>query len=273
MPKPLIKSPLRYPGGKQKLVKPIFGRIPGDITEYREAFFGGGSVFFFVRQQEVARSINHWWVNDKFEPLANLWQQTALQTPLVVDMVEAFIRDAVDGRSLHKGLRKLYSQFQDPEDRAAAFFILNRCSFSGLTFSGGFSQESYDGRLTANSIRNLEKCSGLLSDVLITNLDYSELLLAPPKEEGGKVFLYLDPPYEIAASNLYGDKGNMHLHFDHARFAEDCKNCKDHRWLITYNDSEYIRSLFSWATILEFDVLYSMNSAGKKKKEILISNY
>lgn len=46
-----IKTPLRYPGGKSKALNQILPRIPLDITEYREPFIGGGSVFLAVKQR------------------------------------------------------------------------------------------------------------------------------------------------------------------------------------------------------------------------------
>ena len=45
MPK-LAKSPLRYPGGKSRALKQILPLIPMSISEFREPFVGGGSVFF-----------------------------------------------------------------------------------------------------------------------------------------------------------------------------------------------------------------------------------
>jgi hypothetical protein len=36
----------------------------------------------------------------------------------------------------------------DTLQQAIQFFILNRCSFSGSTLSGGFSQEASNGRFT-----------------------------------------------------------------------------------------------------------------------------
>ena len=48
-----IKSPLRYPGGKfyaLKHIMPYIECVPHD--EYREPFFGGGSVFFAKKKTE-----------------------------------------------------------------------------------------------------------------------------------------------------------------------------------------------------------------------------
>ena len=109
--------------------------------------------------------------------------------------------------------------------------------------------------------------------VLITNFDYEELL----KKEGKNVFVFLDPPYYSATkSALYGKNGHLHKSFDHERFAENMKNCR-HKWLITYDDSEYIRNLFSFANITTWNLTYGMGNitenSDQKGKELFISNY
>ena len=54
------------------------------------------------------------------------------------------------------------------------------------------------------------------------------------------------------------------------------KNCK-HKWLITYDDSEYIRELFSFANIMPWELMYGMRNviegSNQKGKELFISNY
>jgi DNA adenine methylase len=97
------------------------------------------------------------------------------------------------------------------------------------------------------------------------------------EQEGNNVFLFLDPPYYSATkSALYGKNGHLHKHFDHVRFAETMQQCK-HHWLITYDDSDYMRELFSFATILTWDLTYGMRNvtahSNQTGKELFISNY
>ena len=104
-------------------------------------------------------------------------------------------------------------------------------------------------------------------------MDYEELV----KRAGENVFIFLDPPYYSATkSALYGKNGNMHKTFDHIKFAENMKNCT-HKWLITYDDSNYIRDLFSFANIIPWELMYGMRNvtagADQKGKELFISNY
>ena len=87
----------------------------------------------------------------------------------------------------------------------------------------------------------------------------------------------MDPPYYTAEkSHLYGKNGNMHKGFDHERFADACIKCK-HKWLITYDDSEYIRGLFKDFSITPIQFAYGMTNVGKKASlkgnEIIIKNY
>lgn len=220
--------------------------------------------------QNIKPDVKHWWINDKFEPVYNFWNQIAHFPENVLSIIKAFRTDHPDGKDLHGTLRRLYNEFHDEEDTAAAFYILNRCSFSGLTFSGGYSQAAFDTRLTDNGIKKLSLYSPILKTAKITNLDYNALLQAPAKN--GDVFVFMDPPYDIKASTLYGNKGNTHKDFDHSKFADDCKNCA-YKWMITYNDNQNIRDLFSWANIQEIPVLYSMNSNSKKAVELVIRNY
>ncbi|MEK6616738.1 MAG: hypothetical protein AABZ32_11635 [Bacteroidota bacterium] len=54
------------------------------------------------------------------------------------------------------------------------------------------------------------------------------------------------------------------------------KNC-NHKWLITYDDSDYIRQLFSFANIIPWDLTYGMrnqtDTSDQIGKELFISNF
>ena len=125
-------------------------------------------------------------------------------------------------------------------------FSIKKCTFSGTTLSGGYSEGAFTGRFTESSMKRLNDLAKVINGSTITNYDYEELV----KKEGENVFIFLDPPYYSATkSALYGKNGNLHKSFDHQRFAENMKNC-EHKWLITYDDSAYIRNLFSFAHII-----------------------
>ncbi len=264
----MIKSPLRYPGGKSRAVKLISTLIP-DFDEFREPFLGGGSVFVYAKQQFPNKKF---WVNDLYFELYKFWKTAQKDVDALAGKIYEWRNQFPVGKALFQFLNLNLARFDDLEI-AAAFFVYNRITFSGTSLSGGFSEAAFAGRFTESSIRWLKDFAALPDGVKITNFDYEELI----KRDGENVFIFLDPPYYSAKrSALYGRNGHLHKSFDHEKFADVMKNCR-HKWLITYNDSEYVRDLFSFAKITVRETVYGMRNvtenSNQKGTELFISNY
>ncbi|HCF30666.1 MAG TPA: modification methylase [Cyanobacteria bacterium UBA11049] len=266
----MLKSPLRYPGGKSKAIQKIINYLPENYSEYREPFVGGGSLFIYLKQKFPHLKV---WINDLNQELFLFWKVAQSN---VVDLVEAVQKikfSRTDGRELFEELTQVKIEELSELQRAVRFFVLNRITFSGTVESGGFSQEAFHKRFTDSSIERLGKLAEVLQQVKITNLDYSEVLAA----EGKDVLIFLDPPYFIATrSKLYGKDGNLHTSFEHQRFAALVQQCP-HQWLITYDDSPIIRQNFTSVNVFEWEMQYGMNnykqSGAAKGKELFITNY
>ncbi|MCK4664022.1 MAG: DNA adenine methylase [Bacteroidales bacterium] len=264
----MIKSPLRYPGGKSRAVKIISPLVP-EFNEFREPFLGGGSVFVYLKQKHPNKI---YWVNDLYPNLFHFWKQTQQNINKLIEQIMQWKNNYKNGKELHRFLIDNIEKF-DELKKAAAFFVFNRITFSGTSESGGFSKAAFEKRFTQSSIERAKALSPILNNVKITNFDYQKVLEA----EGEKVFIFLDPPYYSATkSALYGKNGNLHKSFDHERFASVLKNT-NHKWLVTYDDSEYIRDLFLFAHINEWNLTYGMRNVNKNgsqnAKELFISNY
>ena len=264
----MIKSPLRYPGGKSRAVELINTLVP-DFKEFREPFVGGGSVFLNLKQTYPNKIFR---INDIYYDLFKFWEIAQNQMDKMIDQIYFWRNQFTQGKELHRFLITNKKEFNDIEI-ASAFFIFNRITFSGTTESGGFSNQSFNDRFTESSIQRLKQLEKILPKTQITNLDYQEVV----EKKGDDVFLFLDPPYYSATkSALYGKNGNLHKQFDHKRFAEIMRNCK-HKWLITYDDCDYIKELFDFAEITPFNLMYGMRNQTKNSnqngKEIFISNY
>jgi len=264
----MIKSPLRYPGGKSRAVKIISPIIP-EFDEFREPFVGGGSIFVYLKQKFPDKT---YWINDLYPNLFHFWKQTQQDIDKLIEQVYNWRNEFENGKELHRYLLENIETFDDLK-KASAFFVFNRITFSGTSESGGFSKAAYEKRFTISSIDRVKLLSSILNDTNITNYDYQDVI----EKEGKNVFIFLDPPYFSATkSALYGKNGNMHKTFDHERFANVLKKT-NHKWLITYDDSEYIKDLFSFANINEWNLTYGMRNVNKngnqKGKELFISNY
>jgi DNA adenine methylase len=249
----MLNSPLRYPGGKAKVLDAIFERFPTDFLEFREPFVGGGSVFLTVRQKFPEINV---WINDLNLDLIAFWRTVQTDCAALTTEVRRIKETEHDGRALFERFRSSLSDDLTQFERAVRFFVLNRISFSGTVDSGGYSEQSFQGRFTHSSIDRVQEIAGLMQGVRITHLDYREVIDAV----GTDVFVFLDPPYFSATkSKLYGKKGDLHVGFDHAEFALEMQQCL-HRWLITYDDCSEIRNSFKFAQIEDFSVQYGMNN-------------
>ena len=264
----MIKSPLRYPGGKSRAVKLISSLVP-QFDEFREPFVGGGSVFVYLKQQYPKKKF---WINDIYDNLFYFWRECKDNPDKLIFQIWEWKNQYQDGKELYRYLINNIDGFNNIK-KAAAFFIFNRITFSGTTESGGFSSAAFKNRFTESSIERTKQLSTILTNTLITNYDYQKVV----EKTGKNVFIFLDPPYySTTKSSLYGKNGNLHKGFDHQRFASIMKDTK-HKWLITYDDSPYIKNVFSFANIMSWDLTYGMRNVSKNSnqngKEIFISNY
>ena len=265
-----MKTPLRYPGGKSRVADYIVSLFPKGFTEYREPFLGGGSVF--LKTKEIYGNDISYWINDLYYDVYAFWVSMRGNESGVMGKVKALRNNFENGKDLYKHLVDKRDDF-DQMTLAAAFFVLNRITFSGTSLSGGYSQESFDKRFTESSIKRLGGLGKELHGVRITNFDYSNLLDGNDEN----VFVFLDPPYYSAEdSALYGRNGDKHKGFDHERLKRNLDGCC-HKWLMTYDDCGYIRNLYKDYNVKEFEFSYGMRNAGggndMKGKELLISNY
>ena len=219
------------------------------------------------------------WVNDLYWPLYNFW---------------IHLRDR--GDELSDALRETKTNYDTPDkardlfeiakkelsdkdttnfEKAVNFWIVNKCSFSGMTESGSFSAGSSVANFSLRGIDNLKEYSKIIKGWKITNLSYEKLLDGADDD----TFIYLDPPYEIG-SNLYGKKGNMHKGFDHDLFAQHCNEPTLANIAISYNADQSVKDRFPEWNQIEFPLTYTMrsNSANyrknqSKRMELLLTNY
>ena len=272
-----LKTPLRYPGGKSRACTKLDQFLPDlrEYDEYREPFLGGGSVALHITKKYPHLKV---WVNDLYEPLVNFWQ--VLQKDGVTmknKLLELKTRcpDPASARVLFQESKHyLDTNNTDPLWRAVSFYIVNKCSFSGLTESSSFSKQASDNNFSFRGIEKLPFYSTIISKWHITNLTYEELF---DESSERRAFIYLDPPYDIK-DNLYGKKGAMHKRFDHDAFATDCDICSMD-CLISYNANQLVKDRFKSWQAGEFDLTYTMRSVGeymreqRERKELVLFNY
>lgn len=256
-------SPLRYPGGKTRACKILDTLISEHfkIEEYNEflsPFFGGGSFEFFMQNKYSKKLI----VNDKFIPLYNFWLNCKNNKNKLCNILT---KNLGINKDTFLKLRNTIINHEDQFSQATYYFIINRCSFSGATLSGGFSLEASVKRFTSSSIDRINNLD--LSNFEIYNLDFEDFIKTYYQENK---FMFLDPPYYLEKkSKLYGNNGDLHEFFDHEKLYNILKDKKN--WLMTYNNCEFIKDMYKDFLIIEVSWSYSMNKTKESSELVIIS--
>ena len=278
MSKKGLKTPLRYPGGKSRACTKM-GQFFPDLREYvefREPFLGGGSVAIHMTKMYPHLKIT---VNDLYEPLINFW----MNLQMFGDELSTNLKNLKIAHPNQDSARCLFAEMKDVIndstqsnlDRAVAFYVVNKCSFSGLTESSSFSAQASDSNFSMRGIEKLVGYQEIISNWHINSYSY-EYCFRTDVHDG--LFMYMDPPYDIK-DNLYGKKGAMHKCFDHDKFAADCDVHNDTKMLISYNSDQLVKDRFKNWKASEFQLTYTMRSVGEymreqqERKELLLFNY
>jgi len=257
-------SPLRYPGGKTRACKIIDGVLSqhfrmDSFDTIISPFFGGGSFEFYLQNKYGVKLI----VNDKFTPLYNFWNQVKLNKTVLCEELRKIT--AVSKEQFAAYRASIMGLNDNVLQQSIQYFVINRCSFSGSTLSGGFSEEASKKRFTPSSINKIAALD--FTNIEIHNRDFSDFINGV-EGTSDKALMFLDPPYYLESkSKLYGNNGDMHEGFNHQQLFDMLTTKKN--WIITYNNCTHIRNLYKDYTILDVNWSYGMN-ASKESSEIII---
>jgi len=268
---------LRYPGGKDRIQNQILEPIAKYYNkhknlEYREPFFGGGSVGLSLFNKSYIRDI---WINDKDYALSCLWTTVIKYPEDLCKKVQEYEPLVSNFYGFKENLLQEIITHIDPIELGFQKLVVHRTSFSGLGVMsgplGGNNQTGkykHDARWNSSSInKNITRINKLFSIKNVrknkcTWLDYSNLL----KDNEKDAFIYLDPPYFEQGEHLYLHAFSTHNHVD---MRDILKNECKHAWLLSYDDCKEIRDLYSFAHIEEITASYGIVN-GRKKQELLI---
>ena len=264
----LIKSPLRYPGGKSRAIKFLYQYFPNDFKIYKEPFFGGGSVGIYIAQIMKNTKI---YANDLNYELYCFWHSLKMHPNKLIEGIIELKNKFKIGKELYDFILYRRDFNLSILERGIDFFILNRITFSGIVDSGGFSQKAYESRFTISSIDRLKNSHKIIKNFNFSCdnfFDFVDSNLDSQKD----TFIFLDPPYYSSVkSKLYGKKGILHSNFNHEKFRNYLYKIKS-KFLLTYDNCDYIRELYKDFYTLEWDLQYGMNNY-KQKKRISEKNY
>ncbi len=240
----------------------IVSLFPLEFQRYIEVFGGGGWVLFHKNPE------NHLEVyNDFNELLVNLYRQVRENPDKLMKELEFCLNSRSDFSKNRKSVKGALET--DDVKRAAEFYQLIRYSYaSGLHSFGG---QPHDIR---TNFPLIEAAHRRLSKVIIENKDFENLLKVYDREE---TFFYLDPPY-YSTESYYKNVGEGGFkEVDHLRLRDTLLGIQG-KFLLSYNDCDYIRDLYQHPNIVmeshtRLNNIKQRYDANSQFPELIVANY
>lgn len=267
-------SPLRYPGGKGKVAE-FFQQvvIKNDLLDgfYVEPYVGGGSVALTLLYRELVKKII---INDKDRSIYAFWYSVLNQTeelcrlieetPITMDVWKE--QKAIQNRTIKGNVDLLTLGFST--------FFLNRTNRSGIINAGVIGGNDQTGNYKIDArynktqlIERIKKIAEYTERIELYNEDAVELTKTLINKLPSKSIFYFDPPYYIKGQGLYM---NYYTDKDHEEIAKTIACINSQKWIITYDNVDFIVNLYEQYRKQEFELLYSANNSSKSKgKEIM----
>lgn len=248
-----------YLGGKKNLADRIIERI--ELVDHRcyvEPFIGMGGVFFrrkLIPPCEI--------FNDYSGEVVNFFRVIQRHYRALLDE----LRFTLAGRSIFHNFIDTPPESLTDIQRAARFYYLQHCGFSGKVGSTCFAVDRYgNSRFNIRQLRgHIEKLHERLSNVTIENLPYSTLI---ERYDSPETLFYLDPPY-YGCENDYGK--NLFEREDFNRLSEQLATITG-KFILSLNDRPQVREIFACFNMEEVSTNYGIGG-NQKFEELLISNF
>ena len=268
-------SPLRYPGGKNRLSKFISKIcIDNNINgHYIEPFAGGASVALYLLMENKISKIT---INDLDKSIYAFWYSVLNNTKKLCKLIEK-TPITIEEWNKQKKIQKNKDESSLLELGFSTLF-LNRTNFSGIITGGplgGIKQNGnykLDCRFNKNEIiKRIKRIAQKKEKINLYNLDALDLINEIKKESSNKkTIFYFDPPYYLKGSTLYLNSYNDE---DHKRLSEAIKKIKKISWIISYDNTKEINNLYRWVRNKEyFNLKYFVYNLREGKEVLFFKN-
>ena len=271
-----VLSPLRYPGGKAKIADFIKQVVKDNALLdglYVEPYAGGAAVALSLLVDEyVSRII----INDKDRSIYAFWHSVLYDTDRLCQLIEE--------TPVNMETWRVQRELQSPENKkntdlltlGFSTFFMNRTNRSGIIKAGvigGFDQTGnykIDARYRKEDlIARIHRIASYSDRIELHHEDAVDLVSHIAQTAPQNTILYLDPPYYKKGRGLYM---NYYEDADHERIRDVITQVDTLRWIVSYDNSPFIKSLYQAFRSQEFYLNYSANNNGKGTEIIFFSD-
>jgi len=284
-----MSPPIAWVGGKRSILPEILRRFPLQYDRYIEVFGGSGVVLFgkepssFEVWNDYNGDLYNFYYCVKYRHLQLLQELRFLPfcSRNEFQIMKAFMQgEPLPEVDVEEESRLAQQYFTAPDAQEFTTIMTTRCQFGDISRAAAFfklNHMSYGATMTSFSAQpcdlrrfyfHVSAAHERLSDVILENKDFESLIR---QYDRPGAFFYLDPPY-FMAEDCYAVSFTQE---DHYRLFELLKNTKG-KWLLSYNDCEFIRELYKDYPQYQFTRLSNLvqrYDGGAVYGELVISNF
>lgn len=242
-------SPLRYPGGKDKIFKFVSSLIKENNLigiNYAEPFAGGAGLALHLLDSEYVGKI---FINDLSPEIYAFWLAVLERTEELCDWIDG-VRVDMDSWNYYKQLQSS----QDSFELAKSTFFLNRTNVSGVLKGGVIGGKDQKGKYKIDARFNKEELIDRIQNIhrmrnriVLSNNDGIDFINKLNNRKG-EFFINLDPPY-------YEDGKDLYLNFyhddDHIKLSRSVARIKKY-WMVSYDNTPFIANLYNQYKIIKY---------------------
>lgn len=261
-------SPLRYPGGKNKIYDYIQHLIiQNETTSYIEPFAGGAAIALKLLLKNDVKRI---FLNDYDISIYSFWKAAIFYTDDFVQLIketpitmEIWIQQTkIQKNKLNFNPNKK----SDCLTLGFSTFFLNRTNRSGILKAGVIGGKNQNGNYKMDCrfnkedlIQRIQLIASKRNSIFLYNLDAIDFIDKVIKKTRNSL-VFFDPPYYQKGPALYT---NFYEHEDHLKLADAINHKMNNRnWLLTYDVASQIKEIYKPLKLrsIEYYLYYSISN-------------
>lgn len=241
---PVTNTPLRYPGGKSQLAPLVVEILRANnlfYGTYVEPFAGGCGIAWTLLLNRYVTEVH---INDIDRSIYAFWASALKDTDALCDRIR---NTPVTIEEWHRQKDVQKASRSKRLDLGFSTLFLNRTNRSGILKGGvigGLKQNGnylIDCRFNREDlIAKIERIARHKDSIHLHRMDAEQFIQSELPLIERNALVNIDPPYYRAGPELYT---SFYDHEDHVSLAKAVGAIKQ-RWMVTYDDSPQIRSIY-----------------------------
>lgn len=234
-------SPLRYPGGKSKVINKILSYCNfKNIKNWVEPYAGGASVGLALLLSGLTKEL---YINDIDKGIYSLFQVIRDNPVFLYKQIASFTPSTEAFKNAQKLMYADYDGLTI-EETAWTMLVINRLSFSGICKANCLRNPAarWNPDELIRRIKNIHKHSDHIHVTNIDALEYIYEMYWMPEST-----LFIDPPYFQKGKQLYK---HYYSYTDHDQLAflldELFKGMPGADIIVTYDMAEHIKKIYDY---------------------------